>query len=192
MRRLCPRVHHPATGPGRGGFTLIELMVVVALALILITLAGPSIKELLAVQRLQNVHATLVTDLQFARAEAVRRRLPLLFNVVSKPAISCYVLYADSMSGSCDCTKPPGSACLGSHEELRTVQVLSETGVRMAPANPASAFASFDKDSGYSKPGDFSIDITHSPRGSIRVRLNSAGHVSSCSPDGSVKQLGSC
>ena len=41
------------------GVTLVEMMVVLALAAIVVALAAPSIRELLAMQRLQSIHAGL-------------------------------------------------------------------------------------------------------------------------------------
>ena len=55
------------------GFTLIELMVTVAIIAILAALAGPSFREYLATQRLKGAFTELSTDLQFARSESVQK-----------------------------------------------------------------------------------------------------------------------
>jgi len=55
------------------GFTLIELLVTVALVAIVLTLAGPSFRELiLNNQRAANINS-MVASLNLARAEAVKR-----------------------------------------------------------------------------------------------------------------------
>ena len=55
------------------GFTLIELMVVVALASVILTLAVPSFIGMLAKKRLEGLAQELGTDLQYARGEAVQQ-----------------------------------------------------------------------------------------------------------------------
>ena len=52
------------------GFTLVELMIVVALVAILLALAAPSFRETIARNRLEGVAGELSTDFQYARSEA--------------------------------------------------------------------------------------------------------------------------
>lgn len=61
---------------GQRGFTLLELMVVVALVAILASLAAPSFTGMIANQRVSTAAQELQVLLQFARAEAVYRRAP--------------------------------------------------------------------------------------------------------------------
>jgi type IV fimbrial biogenesis protein FimT len=55
------------------GFTLVELLVVVALAAILASLAVPSFRTLMVKRTVQAAADTLATDFRFARSEAVKR-----------------------------------------------------------------------------------------------------------------------
>lgn len=55
------------------GFTLVELMVTLAVAAVLLTLAAPSMADLLRSNRLAAANNTLVASLNVARAEALRR-----------------------------------------------------------------------------------------------------------------------
>jgi len=55
------------------GFTLIEMMVVVALLAILMMVAAPSVRDLTLNARMTSTANDLMTDLSIARSEAVKR-----------------------------------------------------------------------------------------------------------------------
>lgn len=55
------------------GFTAIELMVTLTVLAVLVSLAVPSFKELVAAQRLRTASFDLRSDLVFARSEALKR-----------------------------------------------------------------------------------------------------------------------
>ncbi len=55
------------------GLTMVEMMVVVAIAAVILTLTAPSMRDFLARQRVAAINAELVTDLQLARSEAIAR-----------------------------------------------------------------------------------------------------------------------
>jgi len=56
----------------RSGFTLIELMVVLAIAAILVTLAAPSFVRLIQSSQVTGAVNTFLADVRFARSEAIR------------------------------------------------------------------------------------------------------------------------
>ena len=60
-------------GRSATGFTLIELMVTIAIAAILATLAAPSFREYIVSQRIKNASFDLFTALTLARSEAITR-----------------------------------------------------------------------------------------------------------------------
>lgn len=59
------------------GFTLIELMVTLTVAAILLTVAVPSYREFIQSTRLSTQVNLLLSDLNVARSEAVKRRTPV-------------------------------------------------------------------------------------------------------------------
>ena len=72
--------HPQATVPRRrheSGFTLIELMIVVTLVGILLVIAIPSFRELIQRNRVAGEINSFVSDLQFARSEAIKRGQPV-------------------------------------------------------------------------------------------------------------------
>ena len=67
------RAIDPATGMNIHGWTLIELMVAVALGMLLLTLATPTFERTLREHRLTTLSNDLLAMLNLARSEAVRR-----------------------------------------------------------------------------------------------------------------------
>jgi type IV fimbrial biogenesis protein FimT len=56
-----------------GGFTMIELMVVIAIVAIMTTLAAPSFKSLIQSNSMSSAVNAFLADMRFARSEALRR-----------------------------------------------------------------------------------------------------------------------
>ena len=56
------------------GFTLIEMMVTLAVAVILMSIAAPSMQDLIASQAVRAAASELMTDFSYARADAVSNR----------------------------------------------------------------------------------------------------------------------
>jgi type IV fimbrial biogenesis protein FimT len=176
-------------------FTLIELMVVVAVLAVLAVLAAPSLRELIVMQRLKSINAELVTDLQYARSEAIARNREISVGFGSSSSMTCYVVFIDALTGSCDCTRPPGSVCTGVDvEEIRTAQVPASTDVQVAPVAPTPAVLAFSREGMRPVTTDYVIATTrrNGGNGKVQVTVNAMGRPTACSPDGSVTGFGTC
>lgn len=71
-----PRTTARQRRPGRpalAGFTLLEMVVVMAVAALLLGLAAPAMDSLVARQRLRSASYDLVSDLTLARSESLKR-----------------------------------------------------------------------------------------------------------------------
>jgi len=68
---MKPSTRHPGTR----GFTLIELMVVVAVLAVIVGIAAPSFQAFLEGQRVKALAYDLTTDLLLARNEALKRNV---------------------------------------------------------------------------------------------------------------------
>lgn len=78
------------------GFTLIELIVTLAVVVILSTIAVPGFQTVIASSRLAADHNEIVTGLATARSEAVKRREDVTFAMVRENGLWHYRLFADS------------------------------------------------------------------------------------------------
>ncbi len=92
------------------GFSLLELMVVLTLVAILALLATPSMAEWMKNQRIRGTAEALLSGLQTAREEAIRRNRPASFWLVSDLTGGCalsstsgtWVVSLNSPAGACD------------------------------------------------------------------------------------------
>ena len=194
------RAHRPK------GLTLIELMLVVALVAILATLAAPSFRDFILMQRLKAVNAQVVTDLEYARSEAAARGDWLRLSFRNDAAQTCYALFTAPRTSAetCDCRLGAGAACSGDLREVRVVQVPSADGVRVvALTTPGSwdVFA-FDHITGglaQALPGSPQVPIVaivietsiDSSR-VLRTEVGPAGRVKVCAPASLIVGAAAC
>jgi len=67
---------HP--GKMQAGFTMVELLVVIVIAAILASLAGPSFSDFINRTRLESTSSQLFADINRARSEAIKRGVEVL------------------------------------------------------------------------------------------------------------------
>lgn len=81
LRTASPaRCHGVGTGcrcRGEHGFTLIELIITLALAAIILTFAVPNMRSVIQNNRFATQANDFIADLSYARSEAIRRRTPV-------------------------------------------------------------------------------------------------------------------
>ncbi len=191
-------------GPS-AGFTLIELMIVLAVAATLIVLTAPSFKRMIDTQRLRSINAALVTDMQFARGEAASRnvRVYVEFDKTGTTGLTCYVIFTGNRE-SCDCRNPPGNVCTGSgSREIRTVQVSLAQNITVGvPATQTIDAIGFDPATGrllvipidipQEATSPFRIEVKHPEVGAFMDELEVTGRPSVCSPAGQISGVSAC
>ncbi|WP_425257871.1 GspH/FimT family pseudopilin [Rubrivivax sp. RP6-9] len=190
------------------GFSLIEALVAVGVLGILLALVGPSFKDYLLVQRLKSINAQLVTDMNFARSEAVTRNnfARVVFQDDPAKPQTCYTIFVNppglGPGYRCNCDLGPGAACPSppsgpSGIEIRTVQVPRSSGITItAPGNsspgtnpwPAVGFSnlhggllSIPTDLSASAAPPFNIEVAASPALLLRTVLGRNGRPTVCS-----------
>lgn len=192
------------------GFTLTELLIVVALVAIILALSGPPLADYIRVQRLKGIAAELATDLAFARSEAVSRGTYMQVRVQSGSGMTCYIVYSRSdadTTGLCDCTAAAGSRCTAATtSEVKTVVVPQSQQVVIAPAstNPSGVVIGYTYDPSvltinprtggvyvagfaeYTGPSNFGVDATLDTARAVRAVMLQSGSVKSCLAPGAT------
>lgn len=84
----APVMTSPSLRTAAAGFTLIELIIAVALVAILIGVAAPSVRDFMSGVQLTGIANDLYTDLNLARSEAVKRDVRMTM-CPSKNGLDC-------------------------------------------------------------------------------------------------------
>lgn len=109
------------------GFTLIELMVTLAVVGVLIALAAPSFSSLLASNRASSISTELAGAMMFARAEAVKRGVRVTI---------CKSSDTDQATPTCSTSATWGDGWLV-FTDTGTIGAVDGTDVRLKVAQPA-------------------------------------------------------
>ncbi|EIC29147.1 MULTISPECIES: GspH/FimT family pseudopilin [Methylomicrobium] len=149
---------------GNSGFTLLELMIVIAIVAILAAMAGPSFNATLEKQRLISAAEAMLADLRWARAEAIVRNQKIRVTFTTGGAWS----YAIRVG--------PG----GSNTLLKTVNGSDFPATTLASASFAGgvAYTTFDPIRGIN-PNNGTATIT-SNHFSVGVKVSTLGRARIC------------
>jgi type IV fimbrial biogenesis protein FimT len=175
----------------RRGFTLIELMITIAIGAVLVALAAPSFRSYTAKKKIEGTLAELVTDIQFARSEAVSRNATVRLTT----GTNCYAVHLASGTASSSCAVTPSTA------SLRSVSVDDTSSVSLA-ADGALTYIDFDSVRGEATFGGLASTVTEAAinvtSGSLvssafnfRARVSKFGRVQACTTN-SIAGYSSC
>ncbi len=152
---------------GVNGFTLMELLIVVAIVAILAGLGVPSFNTMLVKRSVQSAATSLVSDLRFSRSEAVRRSVgvsicSLAANSLNTCSTAATANWADGWMVFVDPadTGTRGTRDLG-EEIIRVQQPLSNIATIQQSVNPSNTrlFFPFDAN-GWSRSANQTFVVT--------------------------------
>lgn len=164
------------------GFTLIELMVALAIVGIIAMIAAPSFNAFLARTKLRGVAQETAADLQYARSESVQKNQA--FNV--EFSSTGYQIWR--MNRTTPSTKDTATA--GAPNPVKTV-VWSDSAT--TPSSGASMAVSFNPVRATATVSDGPLELSNAAiTGSVRLLVNTTGRVELCSPSASISGIAAC
>lgn len=173
------------------GLSLVELLCVLAIALVLLGGTLPMLNDLRQGQRLQAVAALLETDIHLARSTAISTGQPVRLVVQAlSTGGSCYMLVAAPAgpAGTCTCDERGGARCEAGLMPMRVESQAAAHGVALA-ALPRPLV--FDGRKATVTP-TATLQLSSADGRVIRQVVNIMGRVRSCTPAGSVGGLRNC
>ncbi|MDD5461228.1 MAG: GspH/FimT family pseudopilin [Methylococcales bacterium] len=159
------------------GFTLLEVMIVIAIIGIIAAMAVPSYQDMIERNRLKQVAEALKLDLQFARTEAIKRSQNVL--VTRTPGSAGAWCYGLSTKASCSCAQVTKTAT--DYCEIKRVSGIDFNTTNMGAAVGNNSTFSFRR-------GTIGADsVTFSTNNyTARVVFSDVGRVRICTPSGSA------
>jgi type IV fimbrial biogenesis protein FimT len=169
------------------GMTLIELMIGMAVFALLLLMVAPSLSQWMRDTRVHSGAQALLNDLQFARAEAVRRNGPVRLQLISSRDMGCTLTSAGphwvvnltaSVSPAGACGTAPGDTV--SPYLLRLSPLLSSsTTNKLTATRQVVAFNGLGRQA-----------VTTNPASSVAtLTINVEDNMSSCRPSGATRCL---
>lgn len=194
------------------GFTLLEMLIAMAILAIIISVGVPSLSGFSANQRLIGAAEQVYSHLQQARSEAVSRNTLVYVNFAVDGTAS-WEYGMSSVNSLCDLTittangvnscrmvvsdgdasLDPGTGAVDADDlVLMRYTDADHAGVIMDIANFSTGSTQFifDPTRGTSTSGQ--VNLTGSNGNQLRVAVNLLGRVSLCTPDGSVERYQDC
>lgn len=155
------------------GFTLIELIVVIAFSVILLSLAIPGFTELIAANRLNTITNDWVSAINLARSEAVRTGQHVVIRKTGSEWENGWHVFVDFDRAT---TASKNVFDTGSDQSLRVVTALAN-GYSLRGNNNFQSFIRYQPDGSSNNIGSFVVCKDQNIHGAKLIVINSTGRV---------------
>lgn len=191
----------PSASPARHrGLGLIEVMVGVAIVGTLLAVGTPSLLDLLERRRVAAVALEVANVLSFARSEAnaIGENLTVHLEKDPNKLLSCVSVNIENGNDFCKCYLPRASMCGGVPVPvLRVFQLKNADGVSFEASatkwGPIKNRLTFGRNMYFTNLADVQVNVKGKRTGAqLRVELNTANRVRTCTPDGSMSGFPAC
>lgn len=155
---------------GEKGFTLIELMIAIAILAIALALGMPGYKSWMQNTRIRNAAESMLNGLQAARMEAVQRNHGIKFEMTAGTGwkISC---------------EPVDAVCVDDPIQERTASEGSSSAINVDPAAVTIVFNALGRSDGIYALDIDSSAVSASEQRPLRVTVDVGGISRMCDPD---------
>ena len=168
----------------RSGFTLLELLVTLALVGLLVGLAVPAMGRVLDSARLRSATEAFSQELQLARNHALTYQTRIYFSLSVTAERWCYG-WSDSTACDCKAGDSEATACRTGNDSQRRVHRRFSTDFPSVALNTTGRAASrtlnFSPLRGTARADSF---VLHNRAGELRVIVSPLGRVRICSTNG--------
>jgi type IV fimbrial biogenesis protein FimT len=181
LQEIAMKHRLPAARPATRsrGLTLVESLIVVAVAAITLSTAIPSFKKAMERRHLEGAAAQLETDIQHARSLAIAQNRTMRMKFTQDAAGSCYVVFHGANS-DCKCQANGSSSCNANQAVARSVG-FSGAGPLHLQSNVGAMV--FDPLLGTSTPTG-TLRFQAASGQALHLVVNIMGRVRACSPTG--------
>lgn len=133
----CMQRRYARLGKESTGVTLVETMVTIAILAILLSVALPSLTDVIINSRLEGKAREYVNHMNWARSLAVSNNETFNLRISSDEAASCYMVFRGPLN-ECNCNSS-GATCSTPANALLTMVLPYREGVRVSPRTNSSS-----------------------------------------------------
>ncbi len=159
------------------GVTLVESLIVLAITVVILSVALPSFESARARRHLDGMAAQLETELQFARSLAVARNETLRVGFEAKDATSCVIIHS-GLAGDCVCGAVGPAVCKADAQEIRTTRFDAKSPISV---QSNSRSIGFSPHFGTVTP-TATMQVSNRRGEAVRLVINVMGRIRSCTP----------